>query len=148
MMRHPERSHRRAMRTGPGSKIDDPSPRMEEDSYRTQRERVLRRVPAAGPIRAGLTSQANRASPAGGCPTSLVRPCKNLVIVPAKAVKRSAFALCVRPEGRGSEDNPYSRAHWTRLGQPSAGPDQWPRPGWSSREPPCRSGRRSWRQSP
>jgi hypothetical protein len=56
----------------------------EGDSYRTQR--VPRWVPAAGPIRAGLTSQAIRASPALGYRTNLVFQCKNLVIVPAKTV--------------------------------------------------------------
>jgi hypothetical protein len=54
----------------------------EGDSYRTQR--VPRWVPAAGPIRAGLTSQAIRASPALGYSTDLVFQSKNLVVVPAK----------------------------------------------------------------
>jgi hypothetical protein len=67
--------------------------RKERDSYRTQR--VPRWVPAAGPIRAGLTSQAIRASPALGYSTNLVFQSKNLVIVPAKKVEHSASALYV-----------------------------------------------------
>jgi hypothetical protein len=63
------------------------------DSYRTQR--VPRWVPAAGPIRAGLTSQAIRASPALGYCTNLVFQSKNLVIVPAKAVGHSASTLYI-----------------------------------------------------
>jgi hypothetical protein len=47
----------------------------EEDSYRTQR--VPRWVPAAGPIRAGLTSQPICASPALAYSTNLVFQCKN-----------------------------------------------------------------------
>ena len=51
--------------------------------------------PAAGPIRARLTSQAIRASPALGYSTNLVFQSKNLIIVPAKKVEHSASALYI-----------------------------------------------------
>jgi hypothetical protein len=63
------------------------------DSYRTQK--VPRWVPAAGPIRAGLTSQAIRASPALGYSTNLLFQSKNLAIAPLRTVLRSASALCI-----------------------------------------------------
>jgi hypothetical protein len=70
-----------------------PLPKKEGDPYRPQRD--PRWVPAAGPIRAGLTSQAIRASPALGYSTNLVCPCKDLIIVPAKTVLHSASALYI-----------------------------------------------------
>jgi predicted permease len=62
----------------------------EGDSYRTQR--VPRWVPAAGPIRAGLTSQPIRASPALGSLTNLVFQSKNAGGLPCK----DSPAQCIR----------------------------------------------------
>jgi hypothetical protein len=62
----------------------------------------LRWVPAAGPIRAGLTSQAIRASPALGYSTNLVFQCKELGYRSCKdSMVQCIRSLHLRPEGRG-----------------------------------------------
>jgi hypothetical protein len=58
------------------SRIDNP-PLPQRRRFLPDSERVPRWVPAAGPIRAGLTSQPIRASPALGYPTNLVFQSKN-----------------------------------------------------------------------